>query len=97
MLFEAVRFALMVAEERGGAFDPTVGHRMEGRGFNREYHTGQIIHTPMTPDYGASYRDVELDAERQTITLRRAADARSGRGGERTGRGYGGARTGAVS
>ena len=39
ILFEAVRFALMVAEESGGAFDPTVGHRMEARGFNREYRT----------------------------------------------------------
>ncbi len=29
MLYEAVRFALAVAEESGGAFDPTVGHQME--------------------------------------------------------------------
>src|SRR5665213_2130029 len=29
ILFEAVRFALTVAEETGGAFDAAVGHRME--------------------------------------------------------------------
>jgi thiamine biosynthesis lipoprotein len=34
ILFEAVRFALMVAEETGGAFDPTVGARKAARGLN---------------------------------------------------------------
>src|SRR4051794_36390763 len=36
ILFEIVQFALEVAEETGGAFDPTIGHQMETRGFNRE-------------------------------------------------------------
>ena len=45
LLYEAVRFALMVAEVSGGAFDPTVGHRMEARGFNREHRTGEIVRT----------------------------------------------------
>src|SRR5258708_3888343 len=44
ILFEAVRFSLMVAEETGGAFDPTVGHRIAKLGFHREYRTGQAIH-----------------------------------------------------
>ena len=39
MLFEAVRFALIVAEETGGAFDPTLGNRMAARGYNRHYAT----------------------------------------------------------
>src|ERR1022692_1908664 len=43
VLFEAVRFALTVAEETRGAFDPTVGHRMEARGFNREHRTGETV------------------------------------------------------
>jgi FAD:protein FMN transferase len=43
ILFEAVRFALTVAEETGGAFDPTVGRRMEARGFNREHRTGETV------------------------------------------------------
>ena len=36
LLYEAVQFAVAVAEESEGAFDRTVGHSMEARGFNRE-------------------------------------------------------------
>ena len=71
ILFEAVRFALSVAEETDGGFDPTIGHRMEPRGFNREDRTGHIVHTPISPDDDVSYRDVEIDVSRRTITLRR--------------------------
>ncbi len=71
ILFEAVRFALMVAEASGGAFDPTVGHRMAVRGFNREHSTGEIAANGSPPDDNASYRDVLVDPERRTITLRR--------------------------
>ena len=39
VLYEIVQFALAVAEETGGAFDPTVGRVMETRGFNREHRT----------------------------------------------------------
>jgi thiamine biosynthesis lipoprotein len=69
-LFEAVRFALTVAEESGGAFDPTVGHRMAARGFNREHRTGEILE-PLSADEDVSYRDVQLDPESHTILLRR--------------------------
>src|SRR5215472_11069478 len=41
ILFEAVRFALLAAEASGGAFDPTIGRRMEARGFNRDYRSGE--------------------------------------------------------
>jgi FAD:protein FMN transferase len=71
ILFEAVQFALAVAEESDGAFDPTVGYAMESLGFNREYRTGQTIRTPLDSSFPVSYRDVRLDAERQTITLLR--------------------------
>jgi thiamine biosynthesis lipoprotein len=71
MLYEAVQFALVVAEESGGAFDPTVGYRMETRGFNREYRTGQIVQTALEPCGPVSYRDVRLDPRRKTITLLR--------------------------
>jgi len=70
MLFESVQFALKVAEETGGAFDPTVGHRMERRGFNRNHHTGQFISTEIAED-DVSYRDVHLDANHRTIQLER--------------------------
>ena len=71
ILFEAVQFALEVAEESGGAFDPTVGHRMEARQFNRDHRTGQIVNTAIAPAEDVSYRDVRLDPERKTITLLR--------------------------
>ena len=61
----------MVAEESSGAFDPTVGHRMEARGFNREHRTGEIVRTAIPPDHDVSYRDVRLDPVRRTITLLR--------------------------
>jgi FAD:protein FMN transferase len=69
-LFEAVRFALMVAEETGGAFDPTVGRRMAARGFNRHYLTGEVSGTPDSED-DITFRDVEIDARDRTILLRR--------------------------
>lgn len=68
ILYEAVQFALLVAEETGGAFDPTVGHRMEARGFDRNHRTGKRTHSAITQE-DASYRDVQLDPERRTITL----------------------------
>jgi thiamine biosynthesis lipoprotein len=71
ILYEAVRFALLVAEESGGAFDPTVGHRMEARGFNREHRTGAIVRTAITPDDDVSFQDVQLDPDQRTILLRR--------------------------
>jgi FAD:protein FMN transferase len=72
LLYEAVQFALAVAEESGGAFDPTVGHAMETRGFNREYRSSRPIHSPVDCDRAVSYRDVLLDPDRKTITLLRS-------------------------
>jgi thiamine biosynthesis lipoprotein len=72
ILYEAVQFAVALAEETLGAFDPAVGHRMAARGFNREHRTGEIAPALADPAEDASYKDVELDPERRTITLRRA-------------------------
>jgi thiamine biosynthesis lipoprotein len=44
---------------------------MEARGYNREHRTGEIVKGPVEPDRNASFRDVELDAGRHTITLLR--------------------------
>src|SRR5580765_571098 len=71
LLYEAVQFAVAVAEETEGAFDPTIGHSMETRGFNREYRSGQSVQTGVVETPGISYRDVELDPARRTITLAR--------------------------
>jgi thiamine biosynthesis lipoprotein len=70
ILYEAVQFALMLAEESGGAFDPTVGHKMAGRGFNKEHRTGEIVCT-VAADDDVSYRDVQLDPDLRTIRLLR--------------------------
>ena len=69
MLFEALRFAMMVAQETDGAFDPTLGSRMAARGFNRHYATREVIDAPGADD--VSFRDVVIDAEDRTILLRR--------------------------
>jgi thiamine biosynthesis lipoprotein len=70
ILFEAVRFALLVAQETGGAFDPTVGGRMAARGFDRNYRTGEVTPT-LASAADVSFRDIELDAQKRTIMLRR--------------------------
>lgn len=71
ILYEAIQFAMHVAEDSGGAFDPTIGHRMERLGFNREHRTGAMIRTAEVSDDHVDYRDVHLDPERNTITLKR--------------------------
>jgi thiamine biosynthesis lipoprotein len=71
ILFEAVRFAVTVAEVSDGAFDPTVGYLMETRGFDRDHRTGQTVRTALEPDGPVSYRDVHLDPAAKTVALRR--------------------------
>jgi len=71
VLFAMLEFALAVADETGGAFDPTVGRRMEARGFNRDYRTGEAIPPSGVPDENVSYRDVHLDRASQTVLIER--------------------------
>ncbi len=71
LLFEALQFALLVAEECGGAFDPTVGRRMESLGFDREYATGQVVRTGTDGKNPPSYRDVVVDPKKRTVRLNR--------------------------
>lgn len=73
LLYEAMQFALTVAEQSAGAFDPTVGYAMESRGFNREHRSGKRIETAIDARAGisASYRDVRLNPDNRTITLLR--------------------------
>lgn len=70
LLFEAISFAVAVAEDTGGAFDPTVGAAVASRGNDREHRTGRRVRTAesvSTP----SYRDIVVDPDRRTVTLRR--------------------------
>jgi thiamine biosynthesis lipoprotein len=69
LLFEVVAFAIDLAEQTGGAFDPTIGASLEQLGFNTNYKTGEAIHTPV--DAAASFRDVRIDRRARTVELRR--------------------------
>ena len=71
LLFEVLRFSLALARETRGAFDPTVGMRLESRGFNRHYLTGEVISSGVPMDTKVSYQDVKLDSTRKAVTLRR--------------------------
>jgi thiamine biosynthesis lipoprotein len=69
LLFEVVAFALDLAEQTEGAFDPTIGASLEQRGFNVNYKTLEQIHTAVGTD--VSYRDVRLDPRARTVELKR--------------------------
>jgi FAD:protein FMN transferase len=71
LLFEAVRFAIHVAEISGGAFDPTLGATLQQRGFNREHRTGATVPVMVEPPEDVTYRDIAINTEQHTITLRR--------------------------
>jgi len=70
-LLQSVWFALAVAEETDGPFDPTVGHRMAARGFDKDYRTGERADVAVEASADATYRDVTVDVENRTITLHR--------------------------
>lgn len=69
-LFEAIQFALAVAEATDGAFDPTVGRQMEARGFDRLYTTDERVSFSGEGDASiARYTDISVDADACTVTL----------------------------
>jgi thiamine biosynthesis lipoprotein len=69
LLFQAIEFAVAVAEETGGAFDPTIGGAMQKLGFDKEFRSG--VSSPARVDDRVTYADIELDPENRTITLHR--------------------------
>jgi thiamine biosynthesis lipoprotein len=71
VLFEALRFALTVAESTGGAFDPTVGQRMEALGFDRHHRTGESSPSGIAGSERVTWQDIRLDDEARTVTLTR--------------------------
>lgn len=71
ILQQALRFALALAEATGGAFDPTVGARLEAAGLDRDYRTGQAVRLGAQADPAATWHDVDLDLAAGTVTLRR--------------------------
>lgn len=71
LLYSAIEFAVAVAEASGGAFDPTVGRRLEAAGFNENYRTGERATSGMGSTATPTYRDILLDPARRTVTFRR--------------------------
>ncbi len=72
LLFQAVRFALAVAAETDGAFDPTVGHRMEQMGFNIDFRTGAAASNKPASG-GVAIRDVSGTGAEVRVPVRDAA------------------------
>jgi thiamine biosynthesis lipoprotein len=71
MLFAPLHFALTVAAESGGAFDPTVGGPMEARGFDANHRTGTLSRSAGAAASGASFRDVVVDPAERSVTILR--------------------------
>jgi thiamine biosynthesis lipoprotein len=69
LLFEAIRFALALAELTDGAFDPTVGRALQDLGFDAHHATGQ--RHPAARLEPATFRDVSIDERGRTVRLRR--------------------------
>jgi thiamine biosynthesis lipoprotein len=78
ILFEALRFALMAAEESGGAFDPTVANSPDGANYrdiviDPERKTIMLLR-PLTLDLGAVAKGLAVDmAARELAPLRNFA------------------------
>src|SRR5216683_7030549 len=70
LLFEVAAFALDLAKQTEGAFDPTIGATMEQLGFATNYRTGAIVNSHVAADRG-DFHDVRLDRRARTILLRR--------------------------
>jgi thiamine biosynthesis lipoprotein len=71
VLVQCLSFALALARETDGAFDPTIGRRMELRGFNRDYRSGSVVGSPIDAGADVTFLDVHVDADNRTVTLAR--------------------------
>ena len=68
-LFEAIQFALVLSAETAGAFDPTVGSRLEALGFNRNFRTGESRSPGSHQGSTSSYLDVRIDPVNRSLGL----------------------------
>ncbi len=71
ILYSAVKFAVETARETGGAFDPSIGRKLERRGFNKNYLSGHIVSSDFIEDDHAGYRDIILDDRNHSILLKK--------------------------
>jgi len=70
VVFEAIHFALEIARLSDGAFDPTIGVQQARRGFDRDYVTGRHVGGDLPGGSDVSFRDVTIDTDSRTVTLR---------------------------
>lgn len=71
LLFGLIDLALELARRSRGAFDPTVGLLLERAGFDRHHRTGERTRTLIAGECRPTYRDIQIDPHRRTVTLRR--------------------------
>lgn len=71
ILFQSLYFACEVASLTDGRFDPTVGSRMEELGFRSHYLTGETVPWQTEASKTATFRDIELNAQKQMVRLHR--------------------------
>jgi len=71
LLFEALSVALDVAEQTGGAVDPTVGEALEALGYDRDFAEVERSGPPIVerPNPATGWWSIELDRERQTVRI----------------------------
>lgn len=71
LLFESLWIAWEIADLTEGVFDPTIGHKMEANGFNRNYLTGEKTTPLAAPTEPVTYRDLVLDESARTVLLQK--------------------------
>jgi thiamine biosynthesis lipoprotein len=71
LLFEALSVALDVAEQTGGAVDPTVGEALEALGYDRDFAAVERSGPPLAerPNPATGWWSIELDQARQTVRV----------------------------
>ncbi|RYL97970.1 FAD:protein FMN transferase [Sporolactobacillus sp. THM7-7] len=71
ILYHAMKFAVEAAAETGGALDPTIGRKMELRGFRRNYLSGKPVCSAFAENAGVTFRDLVLNDEKMEMTLKK--------------------------
>lgn len=69
LVFEALRFALALARDTRGAFDPAVGALMESHGFSRNARTGVLAAPGNRDTPAATHAALALDEAQRTVTV----------------------------
>ncbi|RYL94822.1 FAD:protein FMN transferase [Sporolactobacillus sp. THM7-4] len=71
ILFQALKLAVETARETDGALDPTIGRKMEKRGFDKNYLSGEKISSPFADAEKVTYKDILLNEQKRTVWLKK--------------------------